>query len=157
MFFKIWLKKNFSYCFCNISIFLCSSCLDVSQWKIIGHINRIHKKDLRIVCQDHNSTFDELLAKEASLKVHDRNLQKLLIEIFKVSRSLLPKSWIKFLTLLVHELIPFLAPLGGQSITWITSGCPVLEEHNGLSELVVFVQNWGILLTRMNQSRTTWK
>ena len=33
MFFKIWSNKT-SWCFYNISIFLCSSCLDVSQSKI---------------------------------------------------------------------------------------------------------------------------
>ena len=41
--------------------------------------------------QDHNSTFEELLAKDGSFKIHDRNLQKLLIEIFKVKMKLSPE------------------------------------------------------------------
>ena len=57
-----------------------------------NHINRIHERALRIVYEDHNSTLDELLAKDGdellakdySFKTHDRNLQKLLIETFKV-------------------------------------------------------------------------
>ena len=34
--------------------------------------------------------FDELLAKSGSFKIHDRNLQKLLTEIFKVKMKLAP-------------------------------------------------------------------
>ena len=49
--------------------------------KLNNHINRIHERILRIVYQDHNSKFDELLAKNGSFKIHDRNLQQLLIEI----------------------------------------------------------------------------
>ena len=56
--------------------------------KLNNRINRIHERDLRIAYQDHNSTFNELLAKDGSFKIHDRNLQKLLIEIFKVKMKL---------------------------------------------------------------------
>ena len=56
-----------------------------------NHINRIHKRALRIAFQDYNSTFNEFLAKDDSFKIHDRNLQKLLIEIFKIKIKLAPK------------------------------------------------------------------
>ena len=56
-----------------------------------NHINRIHERVLKIVCQDHNSTFDELLAEDGFFIIHDRNLQKLLIEIFEVKMKLTPK------------------------------------------------------------------
>ena len=59
--------------------------------KLSNHINRIHERALRIAYQDHNSTFNELLAKHGSFKIHDRNLQKLLIEIFKVKMKLAPE------------------------------------------------------------------
>ena len=59
--------------------------------KLNNHINRIHERALRIAYQDHNSTFNELLAKDGSFKIHDRNLQKLLIEIFKVKMKLAPE------------------------------------------------------------------
>ena len=58
---------------------------------IDNHINRIHEKALRIVYQDHNSTFEELLAKDSSFKIHDRDLQRLLIEIFKVKMRFAPE------------------------------------------------------------------
>ena len=59
--------------------------------KLNNHINRIHERALRIVYQDHNSTFEELLAKDGSFKIHDRNLQRLLIEIFQVKMKLAPE------------------------------------------------------------------
>ena len=59
--------------------------------KLNNHINRIHESVLRIAYQDHNSTFNELFAKDGSFRIHDRNLQKLLIEIFKVKMKLAPE------------------------------------------------------------------
>ena len=38
-----------------------------------------------------NSTFEELLAQDGSFKIHDCNLQRLLIEIFKVKMKLVPE------------------------------------------------------------------
>ena len=55
--------------------------------KLNNHMNCIHERALRIVFQDHNSTF----AKDGSFKIHDRNLQRLLIEIFKVKIKLAPE------------------------------------------------------------------
>ena len=52
------------------------------------HINRIHK---RVVYKDHSSSFDELLEKDSSFKIHDRNFQKLVTEIFKVKMNLVPE------------------------------------------------------------------
>ena len=59
--------------------------------KLNNHINCIHERALRIAYQDHNSAFNELLANDGSFKIHDRNLQKLLIEIFKVKIKLAPE------------------------------------------------------------------
>ena len=59
--------------------------------KLNNHINRIHERALRIAYQDHSSTFNELLTKDISFKIHDRNLQKLLIEIFKVKMKVAPE------------------------------------------------------------------
>ena len=56
--------------------------------KLNNHINPIYERSLRILYQDHNSTFGELLAKDGSFKIHDRNFQKLLIETFKVKTNL---------------------------------------------------------------------
>ena len=55
------------------------------------HINRIHERVLRVVYKDYNSSFDELLEKDNSLKIHDRNRQKLVTEIFKVKMNIGPE------------------------------------------------------------------
>ena len=55
---------------------------------------------------------------------------------------------------IVHELIPFLAPLWKQNIIWIFSNLRVfnfLKKYDGISKLVAFTQNWGILQTKMDQ------
>ena len=59
--------------------------------KLNNHINRIHERALRIAYQDHSSAFNELLAKDSSFRIHDRNLQKLPIEIFEVKMKLPPE------------------------------------------------------------------
>ena len=55
------------------------------------HINRVHKRPLRVVYRDYNSSFDELLEKDNSYKIHDRNLEKLVTGIFKVKMNLGPE------------------------------------------------------------------
>ena len=57
--------------------------------KLNNHANR--KRALKIVYQDDNSTFEELLEKYVSFEIHDHNLQRLLIGIFKVNVKLAPK------------------------------------------------------------------
>ena len=49
------------------------------------------KNSWKILYEDHNSTFEELLAKGGSFKIHVGNLQRLLIEIFKVKMKPAPE------------------------------------------------------------------
>ena len=53
-------------------------------------INHIHERALRIVYKDYSSSFKELLAKDKSVTIHQRNLRQLAIEIFKVKMGLSP-------------------------------------------------------------------
>ena len=55
-----------------------------------NRINNIHLRALRIVYQDKQSIFEELLQKENSVSVHMKNLQYLATEIFKVKNGLSP-------------------------------------------------------------------
>ena len=48
-----------------------------------NRINNIHERALRITYKDYNSTFQDLLEKDNSVTVHQRNLQVLATEIFK--------------------------------------------------------------------------
>ena len=49
-----------------------------------NRINHIHERALRLIYKDYTSSFDELLFKDNSFRIHYRNLQKLATEIFKV-------------------------------------------------------------------------
>ena len=51
----------------------------------IGHrINKIHERALRIVYNDHQCTFEELLESDNSFTIHER----LAVEMFKVNNGL---------------------------------------------------------------------
>ena len=47
-----------------------------------SRINKIHERALRIVYRNTESSFDERLAKDNSVSVHQRILQLLMIEIY---------------------------------------------------------------------------
>ena len=53
-------------------------------------INHIHERALRIVYNDFSTPFEELLAKDKSVTIHNQNLQQLAIEIFKVKVGVSP-------------------------------------------------------------------
>ena len=55
-----------------------------------NRINRIHERALRIVFSDYISSFDELINKSGSVRIHHRNLQFLAIEIYKALHNLSP-------------------------------------------------------------------
>ena len=59
--------------------------------KINEKINKLHERALRLVYSDDNLTFEQLLEKDNSFDIHDRNLQKLAILMFKVKNNLCPK------------------------------------------------------------------
>ena len=54
-------------------------------------INRLHKKALRIVYHDNDLSFEELLQKDNSFSIHDRNIQLVAIEMFKARNNLSPE------------------------------------------------------------------
>ena len=56
-------------------------------------INRLHERALRIVYKDvmgDNVSFQDLLDKDGTVKIHDRNLQRLAVEMYKVKNNLSP-------------------------------------------------------------------
>ena len=53
-------------------------------------INRLHERALRIVYKNDSLTFQELLTKDNSFTIHERNLQKLAIEMFKIKHKISP-------------------------------------------------------------------
>ena len=59
--------------------------------KLNHRINRLHERALRIVYKDDNASFEELLIKDDSVTIHERNIQTLAIELYKVAYGLSPK------------------------------------------------------------------
>ena len=59
--------------------------------KLNNRINHIHERALRIVYKDYKCSFEELLRKDNSFKIHHRNLQRLAIEMFKVKLGIAPE------------------------------------------------------------------
>ena len=51
-------------------------------------INHLHERSLCIVYRDYNSSFNDLLKKDKSVSIHDRNFQGLAVELFRVKENL---------------------------------------------------------------------
>ena len=65
--------------------------------RLNNKINNVHERALRIVYSDYNSTFQEILDKDASFSVHHRNIQTLAIEIYiNIFMGFRQQLWGKF-------------------------------------------------------------
>ena len=58
--------------------------------KLNIRVNKLHERALRIVYQDYTSPFTELVEKDNSTTIHNRNSQLLATELFKVNNGLSP-------------------------------------------------------------------
>ena len=76
---KTFAISHFNYC-SLVSMF--------HSRKLNHHINSIHERALRVKYQDYHSTFLQLLQKDSSVTIHQRNLQILAAEIFKAKNDL---------------------------------------------------------------------
>ena len=71
---KAFIESQFNYC---LLIWMLHS------RTLNNKINRIHERALRTVNSEYNSSFNELLDKDGSFTIHQRNVQSLAIEIYK--------------------------------------------------------------------------
>ena len=58
--------------------------------KINSKIDKVHKKALRLLYDDDESTFEELLKRDEGFTVHETNIQKLMLEMFKAKNKIEP-------------------------------------------------------------------
>ena len=78
---KAFIESQFSYC----------SLIWMFHSRLLNNrINKLHERALRIVYNDHVSSFRELLHRDKSFSIHERNLQKLATEMYKVKNKLSP-------------------------------------------------------------------
>ena len=61
-------------------------------------INRIHERCLRMVYNDYESSFELLLEKDGSVKIHEKNIQVLVTEMFKIKHNIAP--------VIMNEILP---------------------------------------------------
>ena len=66
-------------------------------------INKLHERALRIIYKNDNSTFQELLDKDGSVTIHQRNLQRLATEMFKIKHHLSPLPMQDIFTEKIHQ------------------------------------------------------
>ena len=90
MLMKSFFESQFSYC--PLVWMFCSRTLN-------NRINKLHERALRIVYRDDISTFKQLLNEDKSVTVHDRNIQLLAIEMYKVKNNISPCSLSDFVSI----------------------------------------------------------
>ena len=78
---KAFLSSQFAYC---------PLILMFHSRQINHKINKRYERALRILYNDHFSSFEELLSKDKSVTVHQRNLQTLATEMYKILNGLSP-------------------------------------------------------------------
>ena len=76
-------RINSRFCYCPL-IWMCRNGMTNRK------INRLHDRCLRIIYNDKKSSFKVLLGKGSSVSIHDRNIQCLATEMYKVSNGLSP-------------------------------------------------------------------
>ena len=79
---KVFVDSQFGYCPLNWMF---------HNKNLNNKINRIHERALTIVYRDKTSNFTELLQKDNAVTIHQRNLQILATEIYKVKMGLAPQ------------------------------------------------------------------
>ena len=78
---KTFIESQFNYC---PLIWMCHS-------RILNNkINRLHERALRVVYKNKELTFEQLLSRDNSFTIHERNLQKLALEMYKVKNNYCP-------------------------------------------------------------------
>ena len=84
--FNAIIKSQFSYC--PLVWMFCSR-------QTSNMINKLHERALRLVLKDHVSDTEALFRKSNDVSCHHRNIQMLMIELYKIKMNLLLQSWIQ--------------------------------------------------------------
>ena len=63
-------------------------------------IRNLHERCLRLICNDKNSSYEELLTKDGSVSIYHRHIQAPVTELCKIKNRILPKI---FNEMFAHE------------------------------------------------------
>ena len=98
---KSFIEAQFNYC---PLIWMCHS------RALNNKINKLHERALRVVYKDKSLTFEQMLERDGSFTIHQRNLQKLAIEMYKVKNGLSPEIMANLFTLKERGNSDFVIP-----------------------------------------------
>ena len=87
----VFLKLIIMKAFINSQFGYCPLAWMFHSRQLNNRINKIHERALRIVHNDFGSTFNELLLKDNSVSIHNRNIQALAIELYKIKNDISPE------------------------------------------------------------------
>ena len=137
--FKAFFESQFKYC-PLVWMFHCR--------RLNSRVNGLHERALRIVYNDYNLSFQELLEKDGSVTVHNTNLQRLAIELFKLVNQI-PHSCLSDLLILnknrVHRL---------RSQNEFKIQCPRTETYGKSSLMYLAPLIWEIVPKNMKKAKT---
>ena len=86
---RTFIESQFNFC---PLVWMCHS-------RQLNHkINHLHERALRVVYKNNSLTFKQLLEINKSFTIHERNLQKLPTEMYKVKHNLCPKPFQEIFT-----------------------------------------------------------
>ena len=106
-------------------------------------INRLHERCLRIIYNDKQSSFKMFLEKDSSVSIHDKNIQCLATEMYKVSNGLSPPivsnifTQKKIVTLTIFHLIFSFPDLVLGLYFMVPKAYPILVQLSGIFFLIV--------------------
>ena len=84
-------KKNIFHSFILSQFGYCPLVWMLHSRKLNNRINKIPYRALKLIYEDEDSTFDELLKKDNAFTVHERNILSLGIELYEVAYGISPE------------------------------------------------------------------
>ena len=84
-------RRNIMKAFITSQFGYCPLIWMIHNKSLNNKINKIHERALRIVFSDYRATFTELLERDKSVTIHERNIKVLATELYKVVNGLAPK------------------------------------------------------------------
>ena len=115
--------------------------------KLNDRVNRFHKRALRVAYRDFNSYFEELLRKVSAATLHQRNVQRLMTEIFKVKTRIASE--------LMNRVFEFAdVPYNLRSHSKCNHSIPCTERYSIETASFVGLKLWGKVPTEIKTSKS---
>ena len=105
--------------------------------KLNSRVNKLHERAYRIVYQDYTSSFTKLLDKDNATTIHNRNIQLLATELFKVKNGLSPAFMNEILTVFNGtETLTLLGPTISEIVP------DYIKKSNSFEEIKLKIKLW---------------